>query len=168
MNDHTARKLSGTVGRIHGRMRLEVRDAGALLATRSATNAVLRGGAELVARRLGGLDASPLTSVAVGFGLEAADVGATTLTPPPDPTIPAEALSSPVKPEDVTVLTDRPDVVVVKLATLFHPTVALDGVTEAGLLGGDRLYNQVVFEPVTLRSGQDVTFFWEIDFPFGH
>jgi hypothetical protein len=154
--------------RIQGRMRLEVRDGDALVASRTANNAVLRGGAELVARRLGGLDSSPISAVVVGFGTEAADLGATALTPPTDPNIPAEALSSPVKPEDVTVLTDRPDAVVVNLATLFHPTVALDGVTEAGLLGGDRLYNQVVFEPVSLRVGQDVTFFWEIDFPFGH
>ena len=53
-------------------------------------------------------------------------------------------------------------------ADRFQPTVELTGVTEAGLLAGDKLYNQVVFEPVTLRPGQDVTFFWEIDFPFGH
>jgi hypothetical protein len=26
----------------------------------------------------------------------------------------------------------------------------------------------VVFEPVTLRVGQDITFFWEVDLPYGH
>ena len=154
--------------RIRGRMRLEVREGAVLVATRTASNVVLRGGAELVARRLGGLDASPLSAVLVGFGTEAADLGATALTPPSDPNIPASALSSPVTPDDVTVVTDRVDAVVVNLATVFHPTAPLEGVTEAGLQGGDRLYNQVVFEPVTLRVGQDVTFFWEIDFPFGH
>ncbi len=51
---------------------------------------------------------------------------------------------------------------------LFKPTVELKDVSEAGLLAGDVLYNQVVFEPVTLRPGQNVTFFWEINFPFGH
>ena len=50
----------------------------------------------------------------------------------------------------------------------FKPTVDLTDVSEAGLLAGDVLYNQVVFEPVTLRPGQNVTFFWEINFPFGH
>ena len=65
-------------------------------------------------------------------------------------------------------MTDRPDVVQVVVSSVFHPTVVLQDVTEAGLMAGDRLYNQVVFEPVTLRPGQDVTFFWEIDFPFGH
>jgi len=157
-----------TVPRIAGRLQLEVRESGRLVERRAARNAVLRGGAELVARRLGGLDASPISAVAVGFGREAADLGATALTPPTDPNIPTEALSCPVAPTDVTVSTDRPDVVVISLATVFTPTVALDGVTEAGLVGGDRLYNQVVFEPVSLRVGQDVTFFWEIDFPFGH
>jgi hypothetical protein len=147
---------------------MEVRASGVLIARRTAVNAVLRGGAELVARRLGGLDSSPLSAVEVGFGAEAADLGATGLTPPADPSIPAEALTSPIAPTDITVLTDRPDAVVVNLATVFHPTVALEGVTEAGLKGGDSLYNQVVFEPVSLRVGQDVTFFWEIDFPFGH
>ena len=154
---------------IQGRLRLEVRAAGGrLLARRAAGNAVLRGGAELVARRLSGLDADPFTAVAVGFGTEAADAGATALTPPPDPAIPASALSSPVTPDAVTVATDRPDAVLLSLATPFHPTVTLTDVTEAGLLAGDRLYNQVVFEPVTLEPGRDVTFFWEIDLPFGH
>jgi hypothetical protein len=30
------------------------------------------------------------------------------------------------------------------------------------------LYNQVVFDPVDLHLGQDVTFYWEVDFPFDH
>jgi hypothetical protein len=154
---------------IRGRLRLEVRVAGGrLLTCRAAANAVLRGGAELVARRLSGLDAEPFTAVAVGFGTESANAGATALTPPTDATIPASALSSPVTAAAVKVATDRPDAVLLSLTTVFHPTVTLTDVTEAGLLAGDRLYNQVVFEPVTLQPGQDVTFFWEIDFPFGH
>jgi|tagenome__1003787_1003787.scaffolds.fasta_scaffold20720529_2 hypothetical protein len=155
-------------GLIRGRLRLEVRANGTLIARRVAANAVLRGGAELVARRLAGLDAEPITAVGVGFGTEAADLGAVALTPPADPNIPPEALRSPVAATDASVATDRPDVVALSLATLFHPTVALDGVTEAGLFANDRLYNQVVFEPVSLKVGQDVTFFWDIDFPFGH
>lgn len=155
--------------RIRGRLRMGVRAAdGHLLACRESANVVLRGGAELVARRLGGLDASPITAVVVGFGTEAADLGATTLTASTNPQIPASALISPVQPSDVTIDAGRVDAVLVSLATVFHPTVELAGVSEAGLMGGDRLYNQVVFEPVTLRVGQDVTFFWEIDFPFGH
>jgi hypothetical protein len=155
-------------GLIRGRLRLEVRAGGALIARRAGSNAVLRGGAELVARRLAGLEAESITAVGLGFGTESADLGAVALTPPTDPGIPPEALRSPVAATDATVATDRPDVVALSLATLFHPTLALDGVTEAGLFAGDRLYNQVVFEPVSLKVGQDVTFFWDIDFPFGH
>jgi hypothetical protein len=160
--------------RISGRLHLVVRDDGGgrggrtVVTRRRAVNAVLRGGAELVARRLTGLDAQPISSVGVGFGTEAADPGATALTPSPNPAVPASALSSAVRPEDVTVAPGGPGEILVSLATVFRPTVALTGVTEAGLFGGTRLYNQVVFEPVTLRPGQDVTFFWEIDFPYGH
>jgi hypothetical protein len=154
---------------IRGRLRLDVRTAGGrLVARRDAANAVLRGGAELVARRLSGLDSQPISAVAVGFGTEVADLGATALTPPADAGIPAAALSSPITPTDVTVQTGRPDTVLLSLATAFHPTVTLPDVTEAGLLAGERLYNQVVFEPVTLAAEHDVTFFWQIEFPFGH
>ena len=44
----------------------------------------------------------------------------------------------------------------------------LDAVSEAGLLSDDTLYNQVVFEPITLKAGQEISLFWEIDFPYGH
>ena len=152
-----------------GRMRLQVaRTDGTVLTERSAQNLVLRGGAELVARRFAGVDAAPINRIGLGFGREAADPGATTLTGPTDDGVPASALTSPVAPGDFTIASDRPGFVQVSVATVFHPTVELEGVSEAGLLGDDQLYNQVVFEPVTLKVDQDVTFFWEIDFPFGH
>jgi hypothetical protein len=154
-----------------GRLQLVVRDAdGAILAERRARNLVLQAGAEIVASLFAGADgARPVDNVMVGFGVDGADVGATTLTPPADDSIHESELRSPVMKDDFAVVTD-PDsrTVRVSVATIFHPTVELADVTEAGLLAGDRLYNQVVFEPVTLRPGQDVTFFWEIDFPFGH
>ncbi|WP_261565102.1 hypothetical protein [Frankia gtarii] len=161
--------MHGSDGRrIRGRLRLDARAPdGRLLARRQATNAVLRGGAELVARRLGGLPADPITAVGVGFGTEAADAGMTALARPADVSIPASALTSPVSEGEITIQSDGPDAVLLSVATVFHPTAKLTDVTEAGLLAGDRLYNQVVFEPVTLDVDQDVTFFWEIDFPFG-
>jgi hypothetical protein len=152
---------------IHGRMRLEVRDRGVLVAQREASNIVVRGGAELVALRFAGQDCPPIDRVSVGFGRDVTNLDATELTPPAG-TIDPAALSSPIAPADFKVATDRPAIVVVSLASVFHPTVDLPDVSEAGLLGGDRLYNQVVFEPIRLRVGQDVTFFWEIHFPFGH
>ena len=154
-----------------GRLHLVVRDGdGNEIASRRARNIVLQRGAELVASLFAGSDdAKAIDTVAVGFGTEGADVGATALTPPADPDIHASELRSPVQRDDFGVETDSDDRTVrVSVATVFRPTIELRDVTEAGLLAGDRLYNQVVFEPVTLRPGQDVTFFWEVDFPFGH
>jgi hypothetical protein len=154
---------------LRGRMRLRVAGAdGTVLAERRARNIVLRGGAELVARRFAGVDAAPINRIGLGFGREAADAGITELTGPSGDAVPASALTSPVAPGDFTISADRPGFIQVSVASVLHPAVELEGVSEAGLLGDDQLYNQVVFEPVTLKVGQDVTFFWEIDFPFGH
>jgi len=156
--------------RSRGRLRLEVRDLdGALVAERRAHNVVLRGGAELVAGLFAGEpDFGPIDTIRIGFGQEAADVDATALTPPDEELAP-EVLTGAVGADDFTVETDASARLVrVSIAATFQPTVDLQDVSEAGLLAGDNLYNQVVFEPVALRVGQDVTFFWEVDFPFGH
>lgn len=156
--------------RPRGLLRLWVQDPdGRVVAARRATNIVLRGGAELVANRFSGKTAAPINQIGVGFGREAADPDATTLTGPPGgSTIPAAALVSAITEAAVTVDTVGDTSVVVRVASVFHPAAELPDISEAGLLADGRLYNQVVFEPVTLRTGQDVTFFWEIDFPFGH
>lgn len=153
-----------------GRLHLTIREAGGELVTeRRVRNIVLRQGADIIARLFSGAEeAAPVDQVKVGFAREGATVETTSLTGPEDASIPAEALASPVAPGDFSVVTDRPGAIQVLIASVFKPTVELKDVTEAGLLAGGRLYNQVVFEPVTLRPGQDVTFFWEIDFPFGH
>jgi len=152
-------------------MCLRVRsEQGELLAERRAENIVLRQGAAIVARLFASATgASAVTAVQVGFGQEAASAETTALTPPPPtPAIPSEAMRSPVTAADFSIITDKPGMIQVLVSSVFHPTVNLADVSEAGLLAGDQLYNQVVFEPVTLRVGQDITFFWEIDFPFGH
>jgi hypothetical protein len=104
----------------------------------------------------------------IAWSISVADVSATALSGPQTGHFDPAALQSPVAPTDFTLATDRPAVVVVSLSSVFHPTDDLPDVSEAGLFGGDRLYNQVPFEPVTLRMGHDVTFFWEIQFPYGH
>jgi hypothetical protein len=135
--------------------------------SRAARNIVLRNGASLIARLFSGApNTVPVNQVQVGFGQETASTEVTALTPP-DGDIPAEKLVSPIKPEDFTIVSDQPGSVKVTVNATFKPTVELQNVSEAGLMAGSVLYNQVVFEPVTLRPGQDVTFFWEIDFPFG-
>lgn len=137
------------------------------VASRRARNIVLRNGAGLIAKLFSG---SPNTlavnQVRVGFAKEAASSEITSLTAGGAFT-PAQ-LSSAIEPTDFTIITDQPNAVKVIVNATFKPTVELTDVSEAGLMAGDVLYNQVVFEPVTLRPGQNVTFFWEIDFPFGH
>lgn len=161
---------------IYGRMRLQVQTAGTgqiQVATRRGSNIVLRQGATVIATLFaGGVGAQPITHIQVGFGRETVDAEATglTTTPPvpgPNPP-PLEALRSPIAAEDFSVITDKPKFVQVAITSTFTPTVGLTDVSEAGLLAGDTLYNQVVFEPITLLVGQEITFFWEIDFPFGH
>ncbi|MEA2933180.1 MAG: hypothetical protein QOI56_1965 [Actinomycetota bacterium] len=152
--------------RLRGRLRLVVRDPdGTIAAERSGPNAVLRQGAELVARLFAGQASTPIDGVRVGFGTDPLDPTATELGPPPAGIDPAN-LTSPVLPADFTI-TSGDDLVQVAIAATFSPTVDLAGVTEAGLVGGGALYNHVLFDPVTLHQGQAVTFFWEIDFPFG-
>jgi hypothetical protein len=152
--------------RPRGRMRLEVHGPGGrVVAERRATNIVLRGGAELIAKLVAGTVSKPINQVGVGFATEVADSGATALTgkdgvaPPPPTAIPAGSF---------TIDATRPGAVAVGVSSTYRPQSELTDVTEAGLLADDDLYNQVVFEPVTLRVGQDVTLFWEIEFPFGH
>ncbi len=153
---------------MQAKLAMQVRAAdGTVLAERHARNVVLRQGASVVAKLFAGAaDGFPITQVQVGFGRESATPEATMLTPP-STTIPAAALRTAIAQNAFKIITDGPTSVVVAVNALFKPTLQLDDVSEAGLMAGDLLYNQVVFEPVTLRPGQDVTFFWEVDFPFG-
>jgi len=141
---------------------------GLTVASRRARNIVLRKGAGLIANLFAGTpNTLAVNRVRVGFAKEAASSEVTILTPPEGGITP-EQLSSTIEPQDFTIITDQPNAVKVMVSATFKPTVVLENVTEAGLMAGDVLYNQVVFEPVTLRPGQNATFFWEIDFPFGH
>jgi hypothetical protein len=148
-------------------LRVQSRE-GVLMSERRATNIVLRQGAAIIARLFSGAAGSqPINQIQVGFAKEAATTELTALTPS-EANLPLAALRSPVSAGDFRVVTDRAGFIQVAISAVFRPTIDLQDVTEAGLLAGEQLYNQVVFEPVTLRVGQDVTFFWEVDFPFGH
>lgn len=153
---------------IRGRMRLLIRSQdGRVVAERRADNIVLRQGAGIVARLFSGdAQSKAINQIQVGFGTESATAETTSLKVPPD--INLSAVKSPLTPEMFSVVMDKPNIVQVLVSAVFHPTKELKNVTEAGLLADDKLYNQVIFESVTLRVGQDITFFWEIDFPFGH
>lgn len=163
--------LASNNGRPVGRMILRVEAAdGALVAERRAGNMVLRGGAAIIANLFtGAVGAKPIDTIAIGFAQLPGDAELIQLTPPdPAKGIPPAAVRTPLPPESFTVVVDQAGAVQVRVAARFKPTRELADVSEAGLLAGDALYNQVIFEPVTLSTGQDVTLFWQIDFPFGH
>lgn len=153
-----------------GRLLLLVRERGTVTQRRCASNMVLRAGATLIAQLFSGAGgAKAVDTVGIGFATEPGGVEATTLTPPPaSANIPPAALRTALAADAFQVVTDQAGVVQVKIAAAFAPTQELSDVTEAGLLSGTTLYNQVIFEPVALHVGQTVTFFWQIDFPFGH
>ena len=139
---------------------------GEVLAAREAHNMVLRNGARLVARLFTGQGGQAINRLQLGFATEEAGVDAISLTQT-NPPLDVAVLRADIAPNAFTIDTAPPDIVRVSVNTLFTPTVTLTAVSEAGLLAGDDLYNQVVFEPVTLEPGQNVTFFWQIEFPFG-
>jgi hypothetical protein len=131
---------------------------------RGASNSVLVGGADLVAKLFAGQVATPIDRISVGFGTDPLGPAGTALRPgSADPA----TLSGPVAAGDFSIAAGD-DAVRVSITSTFTPSVALDGVTEAGLGAGDVLYNHVLFDPVLLEAGQAVSFFWDIDFPFGH
>jgi hypothetical protein len=151
-----------------GRLLMRVSSSGgALVAERRANNIVLRQGATIVAKLFAGVpNASAVTHVQLGFAREAAGPDTTALMPP-DLAIPAENLRAAIAAGSFRIIDDDPAAIKVAINALFRPAIELKDVSEAGLMAGTTLYNQVVFEPVTLRPGQDITFFWEVDFPFG-
>jgi hypothetical protein len=153
---------------MQGRLTLCVREAdGRTVAERRVRNIVLRQGASIIASLFAGAaGSSAITHVQVGFAKQTATPEATALTPPPTP-IDTDALRTSLTSDQFRIVADQPAAVLVAIDALFRPTVELQDVTEAGLMAGDKVYNQVVFEPVTLRPGQNVTFFWEVEFPFG-
>lgn len=162
-------ECSAAASKPRGRLLLTVQEPdGHVVARRQAHNIVLRGGAELIARRFAGVEGTgPIDRVRVGFGHDVVSADTTSLTPPADGAVPASALETALSPAAFSITADKPSVVSVAVSAVFVPTVDLTDVTEAALAAADRLYNQVVFEPVQLRVGQNVTFFWQIDFPFG-
>lgn len=151
-----------------GRLEVTVRDgSGTVVARRAARNMVVRNGAAIVARLFSGAaSAQPINQLRLGFANEGGTPELKALTAP-DGAIAPEALRSPLKASDFTIDTTSADAVQVSISAVFHPTVDLTDVSEAGLFAGDDLYNHVVFEPISLKTGQDITFFWQVNFPFG-
>jgi hypothetical protein len=144
-----------------GRLQLTIHSTGgALLAERRASNRVLRRGAELIAslftgaRTTGGIDTARF-----GFGTTPLPLDAVKLS--------KDGPVATLKPADFKVETGS-DAVLVSVQLSFTPKADVKGVSEAALFAGPDPYNHVLFEPVDMKTGQVITFFWEITFPFGN
>jgi hypothetical protein len=162
---------------MRARLQLEVRDRnGKRVATRRATNSVMRQGAALVADLFRGIG-HPITHMGVGTSDVPSDTfdtaqmtnepsgGRPALEGAREVAIPAEAFGEP------QVDTAR-RVVHVRFRATLPNSAAIGTVREAGLLsrGGNGegvLYNRVTFAPVEKAGDHELTMFWEVSFPYG-
>ena len=144
-----------------GRLTLTIFNAGGeLVAERRTTNRVLQSGANVLATLFTGVRKSGIDSVRFGFGTQPLELNA---KEPFFATGAEMALSA----GNFTVETG-PDAITVHVRVPFKPDANIAKVSEAGLFAGKDLYNHVLFEPVDMTAGQVITFFWEIEFPFGN
>jgi hypothetical protein len=175
------------MNRIIGRMRLDlISPGGGIAARRRATNSVMQGGAELIADLFRGSAATPVNGMAVGTSSEPPAPPFTTsalTTTHGDGTLAldrfavplaANAMSVEVLPDLFKVRVRVRAVIPADAANSPDPQVASVEIGEAalGVLAADglslaRLYNRVVFEPVAKTRDQELTLYWDIDFPFG-
>jgi hypothetical protein len=157
---------------------LELSDrSGAAVATRRATNSVMRQGAALVADLFRGAG-NPITHMGVGTSdapeSDAFDTDALTneaaggqpaLTGATEAPIPPEAFGQPQ-------IDEGQRVVRVRFRATLPDSAAVGTVREAGLLarpetGDPVLYNRVTFAPVQKSDDHELTLFWEVSFPYG-
>jgi hypothetical protein len=173
--------------RIEGRVIVVLRRAGdpRALLVRRASNAVLRGGAELLAALFSDGTASPVNGAMVGLGDEPPNPpyeAGPTVTGPDG----AALLLRPtavIQPADLTVATLASEFKVRVTARALLPAAnAVDpadannrvDITECslGVLTPDgsglaRIYNRVVFEPVPKTGAHELALYFEVDFPYG-
>jgi hypothetical protein len=157
------------------RLRLVLTDrGGAPVAERVAHNAVMRTGAELVARLFAGVaGATPITHMGVGTSdAPESDAFTTTALSNADPALTGDTEAA-IAADAFTITTD-PDrrAVVVRVRATLPDSAAQGTIREAGLLGRTGadpavLYNRVIFAPIDKGDDHELTLFWEITFPYG-
>lgn len=156
-------------------VQIHLRDrSGRILARRDASNAVMRSGAELVARAFAG-QGSGITHMGVGNS-DAADPDDFSLVTLSNDGVAGENLAGEtevaIAPEAFQFVPDAARrVMVVRLRATLPDAAAVGTVREAGLLargeGGATLYNRVTFAPFTKGDDHELTLFWEVAFPYG-
>jgi len=160
--------------RAHLTLQIHDRD-GRLLEGRKAHNAVMRQGAELVAKLFAGTG-TPITHMGVGNRefLEEPDFEITALANEPDSSGQTLAgdLAAPLPGDAIAIEPDDQNRHIrVTIRGVMPEAAAVGTIREAGLLAdtpdGMVLYNRVQFEPIDKGDDHELTLFWEIDFPFG-
>jgi hypothetical protein len=157
-------------------LRIELRSAeGAILDAREARNAVMRGGAELIARLFAG-QGTPITHMGVGTSNEPESEEYTTTALRNEAVGDGQPLESPteapIPPEAFTFKVDQARRMVrVRVRGTLPAAAAVGTVREAGLIARSSessiLYNRVTFAPIVKGNDHELTMFWEITFPYG-
>lgn len=155
---------------------IETRDRrGQTLNRRQAYNAVMRQGADLVAKLFAGTG-FPISHMGVGNRESSAepefemtelatgpDGAGQTLTGDTAAPLPADSIRIEADPDNRRIR--------VTIRGVMPEAAAIGTIREAGLLAdtpdGMVLYNRVQFEPIDKGDDHELTLFWEIDFPFG-
>lgn len=147
-------------------------DTGTVVTRRRTKNAVMQGGAHLIATLLSG-QGTPITHMAVGtsdapnpeaFDTAALTVAAEDLAGETEATIPAE---------NFTIAVDEArHVVKLRVRASLPDGAAVGQVREAGLVARTSdteaiLYNRITFAPITKGDDHELTLFWDITFPYG-
>jgi hypothetical protein len=151
---------------MRARLHIELRTtSGHVIAERDGYNAVLQGGAELLARLFAG-QAGGITHMGVGTSdvPESETFATTSLAGVTEVPIPADAFQ-----------VDPPDpvkrVVRVRVRATVPPADAVGTIREAALVSRSgetaTLYNRVVFAPIDKANDHELTLFWEVGFPYG-
>jgi hypothetical protein len=172
---------------IEGRLWLTVRSTGGVVcARRFACNTVMRSGAELLADLISGKVTTPFNGVAVGLDPTPAsppyETASLTLTAL-DGTQALAHSASPLMPANITKEVLQKDLKVrlsisstIGVDRAVSPDASVDrvmiGEAALGIIadGGETLsviYNRVTFEPVPKTRGNELSLFWEVDFPYG-
>jgi len=154
------------------RVELRTRD-GKLVEYRQAHNAVMQGGARLMAELFAGRSTG-ITHMMVGTSdtPESDRFSTTGLTNDPGAPL-AEPVDAPISPEAFSQpeLDETRRLVRLRVRGTLPPEAGIGTVREAGLVSrsGDTntLYNRVTFAPLQKGSDHELTLFWEITFPYG-
>jgi hypothetical protein len=158
---------------------------GAPLLVRRSRNAVLRGGAELLAALFSGGAATPINGAMVGIGEEPANPpyeagptvtdggGVVRLLRPTASIAPADCTLETIAAEFRVRVTVRALLPATNAVDATDPAARVE-ITEAalGVLNGTgtglaRIYNRVVFEPVPKTDAHELALYFEVDFPYG-